>query len=281
METERLILSKIKNCNYKIGYYYLDENDRIIKHNENELFETASCIKLYIMIEFYRQINDGLITGKETLEYSEEDNIAGLNSGVISSLSYGLKLTLKDYVTLMIIVSDNIATNKLIDFLGIDNINKTINDIGLEKTRLLNRLDFTKYNCFGITTPYEYAITYKKILNYEIFSKELCDEMLDILKKQKNNDMLTKGLPSLDVLLKGSDESKLKYIASKSGSIVWETDEIDNVRNDGGIISTVNGYYIVSIFISGFKDLSYNYNNEAITLGSEINGLMYKIINKS
>jgi beta-lactamase class A len=279
MELEQNILNIIKDCNYKVGYYYLDENDRVIKHNENELFETASCIKLYIMIEFYRQINEHLIAENEILEYSEADNIAGLNSGIISSLSYGLKLTLKDYVILMMIFSDNIATNKLIDFLGIDNINKTVNNIGLEKTRLLNRLDFTNYKCFGITTPYEYAMTYKKILNHEIFNKKLCDEMLEILKKQKNNDMLTKGLPQWDVLVRGSDDSEIKYIASKSGSIIWETDEIDNVRNDGGIISTVNGYYIVSIFISGFKDLSFNYNNEAITLGSEINGLMYKMIN--
>jgi beta-lactamase class A len=280
MDIEEVIKNMIKQCGYKVGYYYNDSNGNKMSCNENDLFETASCIKLYIMIEYFRQIRDGIITGDEVIEYTINDNITGLNSGIISALSYGLKLSLKDYVVLMIIISDNIATNKLIDFLGIDNINKTIKDIGLEKTRLLNRLDFSKFKKFGISTPYEYALTYEKILNGELFSRELCDKMLEILKKQKSNDMLTKGLNQLDILFKGTDQSNIKYIASKSGTIVWETDEVENVRNDGGIIFTNNGYYIIAIFISDFKDLSFNYNNEAINLGSEINGLLYKILNK-
>jgi hypothetical protein len=93
-------------------------------------------------------------------------------------------------------------------------------------------------------------MAFKKILNNEIFNSEVSTQILDILKKQKYNDMLVKGLPQYDVLFKGTDESKIKYIASKSGTIIWTGTEMKNARNDGGIISTIYGEYIISIFVS-------------------------------
>ena len=113
------------------------------------------------------------------------------------------------------------------------------------------------------------------ILNGKMINEEVSKNILEVLKKQEKNDMLTKGLPVLDVLLKGTDDSIIKYIASKSGSIVWEGKEMKNLRNDGGIISTKYGNYIISIFISNLDDLQFNYDNAGIELGSQIHKIIF------
>lgn len=275
MKFNQQITNIVDNINYKVGIYASDLKGGKYSLNENVVFETASCIKIFIMIEYFKQVYEGKINKNETFTYTEKDNIALLNSGIISSLEYGLTMTIKDYVVLMIILSDNIATNKLIDYLGIENINNTIKNLGFNNTKLLNRLDFTKYKGLGITTPYEYAKAFEMILKGKLFNKEISNEMLEILKKQKNNEMLTKGLSQNDILFKGTKDSVIKYIASKSGAIAWENDEIENVRNDGGIISTIYGDYIIAIFIAGFDEMYLYYNNEATTLGSEIHNVIF------
>ncbi len=277
MEIDKYLEQFVNDYNYNIGVYVNDLNGNEFKINENMIFEAASCIKLFILIEYYRQIHEGLITREDNLVYTKDDNPKGVaNSGVISSLEPELHMSSKNYAILMIIVSDNVATNKLIDYLGIYNINSTIKKLGFNNTKLLGKLNFTDFKGIGYTTPYEYALAYQKVLKGELFSKEISDEILEILKKQKESDMLIKGMPLHDILFKGTDDSKVKYIAAKSGGIAWSTKEIDNVRNDGGIISTIYGEYIVSIFISGFDEMYFHYNNEAINCGSTIHKVIYK-----
>ena len=264
------VLNLIKGSNYKIGIYASDLDNNEIKYNENIIFEAASCIKVFIMIEYFNQLNKNIIKNNIII-YNKEDDIPGLNYGVISKLNYGLKLNIEDCVILMICYSDNIATNKLIKLIGINNINKTIKNLGFNKTKLNNELDILKYMKLGCTTPYEYAMVFKKIINKEIISKEASERMLEILKKQELSYILTKLLPEKDLLLKGTKESIINYIASKSGTIILTNNIKQNVRNDGGIISTKYGDYIVSIFISKVDDIKYNSDNKAIELGAKIN----------
>lgn len=270
-------IEKILNeSNYAVGLYISDTKGNEIKYNENKKFEAASCIKLFILIEYFKQVYEKKIKIDDIFIYNESDNIAGINSGIISGLDYGLKLTSRDYANLMIIHSDNIATNKLIDYLGIENINNTIRKLGFKDTILFNKLDLLKYFKFGQTTPYEYAKAYKMILNNEIVNKDVSRNILEVLKKQKHNEMLVKGLDAWDVLFKGTDKSKINFIASKSGTIISVIDELKNARNDGGIISTIYGDYIISLFISGVDDLQFNYDNKAIELGGKIGSIVYK-----
>ena len=269
------IMTFIQQTDYDIGFYACDKIDNEIKYNENLLFESASCIKLFILIEYFKQVYEQKINTSDIFTYTKEDYIPGLDTGIIGKLSYGIKLTSLDYATLMIIYSDNIATNKLLTYLGIENINQTIQELGFSNTVLLHELNLIKYFKFGQTTPYEYAKAYQMILNGKMINEEVSKNILEVLKKQEKNDMLTKGLPVLDVLLKGTDNSIIKYIASKSGSIVWEGKEMKNLRNDGGIIPTKYGNYIISIFISNLDDLQFNYDNAGIELGSQIHKIIF------
>ena len=276
MNLKEKIFRNIKDLSYDIGFYIKDLYGNEIKYNENKTFESASCIKVFILIEYFRQVFNNEKSIFDYFEYKKEDNIPGLNSGIIGSFDYGLKLTSKDYVTLMIIYSDNIATNKIIEYLGINNINKTIKKLGFKDTYLFNELNLMKYFKFGQTTPYEYAKVYDMLLNNKVINEEVSKNCLEILKKQKYNDMLIKYLPAMDLLFKGTKDSNIDYIASKSGSIVWIKDEMKNARNDGGIISTKYGDYILSIFISNLDDIRFNSDNKGVEIGSQISKIIYE-----
>lgn len=281
MNLEEKILSIIKNCKYDVGIYITDMHGNRIKYNENNIFETASCIKTFILIEYFKQLYEGKISKDDYFEYTESDNVPGMNSGIIKNFDYGLKFRSKDYATLMITESDNIATNRLIDYLGIDNINKTIQELGFKNTKLLHEVNIPKYLELATTTPYEYARVFKMLYKGEIINKEISNNCLNILKRQVHKDMLEKYLPPLDMVLMGDSASNINYIASKSGGIVWEDNKVKNVRNDGGIISTKNGDYIISIFISNLDDLRYNFDNKGIEVGGQISKLIYENLTKN
>lgn len=132
----------IDNSSYDIGVYVSTMDEVLFSWNQDREYETASCIELFILVEYYRQVSEG----------------------IISHLYYGIPFSTKDLAVLMITRNDDIATNKLIEFLGIDNINKTTYDLGFLKTRLSSPLDLLKYLKFATTIPYEYAKAYQMIL---------------------------------------------------------------------------------------------------------------------
>ena len=277
MDIEKEIKKLINNFDGKVSLYISDDENNIIKNNENIVVESASCIKLFILIEYYNQILNNKKSREDIISYSAKDDCILNGSGIIKKLG-DLELSSKNMATLMIIVSDNIATNKMIEYLGFDNINNTIKNLGFKNTLLIaEKLDFNIYNKVGTTTAYEYAKAFKMLLNKEILTPELCDEIIEILSRQTLKVMLEKFLTPKYLDEKGIDHSYIKYIATKSGSFGGnEQDNMINCRNDGGIISTSVGNYIISIFIYDFKDHYFYNDNPAIILGSKINKLIFE-----
>lgn len=220
---------------------------------------------------------NGLKSRNDELIYNYQNDYVTEGSGIIQYLEDNTKLTSKNMAILMIIVSDNIATGKMIEYLGFDNINNTIQSLGLNNTKLVApKLDFTKYYSIGKTTAYEYAITYRMILNKLILTPDICNEIIEILSHQKSKEMIIKNLPLEDLYGKKDNKcSIIKYVASKSGGIGDENEEIINCRNDGGIISTIYGDLIISIFINNFEDYYFYNDNPAIILGSKIVRIIY------
>ena len=124
------------------------------------------------------------------LIYDRKKDYVENGSGIVQYLD-NLSFTSKNMAILMMIVSDNIATNKMIEYLGFDSINNTIKDMGFNNTELIaKKLDFDIYNSIGKTTAYEYAKLYKMLLNKEILAPDLCDEIIEILSHQIKNEML-------------------------------------------------------------------------------------------
>src|SRR6478735_4075543 len=135
---------------------------------------TASTIKVPIMIELFRQVEEGTVSLDQILVANEENATRG--SGILRDLSPGVALRAIDVATLMIVVSDNQATNMLIDLLGMEKINKTMADNGFVNTRLVNRIDFEAIGedpkNLATTTPRELAGIMESIANNTILSKQ-------------------------------------------------------------------------------------------------------------
>ncbi len=265
----------INEFNGDISVYANDCKGTIINFNENEIVETASCIKLFILIEYYTQILEGNKSRNDILTYEYDKHYMKNGSGIIQYLDK-LELSSKNMAILMIIDSDNIATNIMIEYLGINNINNTIKSLGFNHTKLLYpKIDFTLYKEIGKTTAKEYGELYLKLLNKKILSPEICDEIINILKNQLHADLLIRKIDLKDLSEIGEEKANIKYIASKSGGLGDKSMEIVNCRNDGGIIATKYGYYVISIFINHFNDYYWNRDNEAFLSGGEIHSIIY------
>ena len=190
-------------------------------------------------------------------------------------LSKGINLPILDIATLMMIISDNVATNMLIDFLGIDKINKTIENIGCKDTKLYSEFKSVEDEVFSETTAYDYYLVWKKLNDYELFDKEITQEIIDIIKNQKYHEMVGDGI---DKVYKEVENPIVNYIVTKSGkyqSVRNESGKYQSVRNDGGIVSTKYGNYILTIFIKDFKDKDYRNDEYVYSQGKKISNIIF------
>jgi beta-lactamase class A len=262
---EARIQAEIKSYDGKLGLYINDMRGNVITMNPDEPYETASTIKVYILAALYMAIEAGKASLKDKLVCEERFWIDG--SGILGSLEVGTELSVKNVATLMIIVSDNIATNMLIDYLGIDYINDCIAALGCTGTKLHNVLDFAKYHQLGTTTPRDYASMFERILQGTLVSPQASQEMWDILKQQHYNSMLVKSLPQYYVDPDNYDEQIFTF-ASKSGSM-------NACRNDGGIITTPYGSYVIVMLHKEFSDKQYYPDHPATVYGSRVHRLIF------
>lgn len=266
LSLEARLKAEVVSFSGKVSFYANDFKGNIINVNSNERFEAGSCIKVFILNEFYRQVFEKEIDPNRILKYTEENYITG--SGILRDLDFGVEMTAENFAKLMIVVSDNIATNTLIDFLGIDNINKTCRELGFSSTKLHNKIDFEKYESLGTTTPKDYGTFFEMLYKEELWSKEISRKMIEIFKNQHYNTMLTKNFPQYYLDSEDTGDEELVYVASKSGSM-------DASRNDGGIIYTPYGSYVLVIFTKKFKDPLYYNEHESYVYGSRASRLVF------
>ena len=262
---EERIEAVLKSYDGTMGLYIDDLKGNVITRFPDEKFETASTIKVYILAALFDAIGQGKASLKDMLTCEERFWIDG--SGILGSLEVGTTLSVKNVATLMIIVSDNIATNMLIDYLGIDNINACIQKLGCKDTVLHNVLDFAKYHQLGTTTPRDYASMFVRIQNRTLVSPEASEQMWQILSQQHYNSMIVKSLPQFYVDSDNYDE-QLFWFASKSGSM-------NACRNDGGIITTPYGSYVIVMLNKDFSDKQYYPDHPATVFGSRVSRLIF------
>ena len=264
---ETRIRREIMSFSGVMGIYADDFKGNVIRLNADEEYETASTVKSFILADLYRQVWEGEKSLSEVLVYDEKNKING--SGVMSSLDVGVELTAKNLATLMIIVSDNIATNILIDYLGIDHINDTIQSLGLESSKLHRKLGVEGWDRLGTTTPEDYGRFFKLRAEGKIVSPEASAQMLEIFKKQHYNSTLTYFFPAyyLDEDNYGDEKPEI-YVASKSGSM-------NKCRNDGGVVGTPYGQYVITILTKDFADKQYHKEHESTIYGARVSRLLF------
>jgi beta-lactamase class A len=182
--------------------------------NEHNLFPQASAIKIPVLMEVYKQAGQGKFRLSDARRIERQDKTPG--SGVLSELGDGtVQMSLHDLCVLMIVLSDNTATNMLIDLAGMDRVNETMESLGFKQTRLRRRMMDTTAALRGdenLSTPAEAARIMELLWRGEFVSRTVCDGILDILKKPKAG-VISSGLPAGVV------------VASKPGGLAGVTTE--------------------------------------------------------
>ncbi|MEO6807090.1 MAG: serine hydrolase [Edaphobacter sp.] len=228
--------------------------------------QTASVIKLAILYEALEQVRSGKVHFEDKIMLTKAGQVPG--SGVLLFFDTPLTLTLKDLLTMMVVMSDNTATNLVIDHLGIENIDARIAKLGLKDTYLYKKIftpvpagvvmpaDQKKFG-LGKTTAREMAILMTKIVRCQLAEPghpanaddtALCAVALKMLHVQFYRSAIPRYLDGMPGATGDS-------IANKTGSL-------DAVRNDVAAISTKNGMVVISAFTFNNKDRSWGAEQE-------------------
>ena len=252
--------------NLKTGAEYDREGGRLVK--------TASSIKLPILIGVYTAVAEGQAKWGETSALSKENKVSG--SGVLQELSDGTSLNLKDLVRLMILLSDNTATNLVLDHVSGNAINASMAKLGLKNTRSLRKIlskdnlphglsdafSEARFKDFGIgvATPREFVSLLERLDNGELVSKEASGEMLDLMKKQSGREGMPRRFAGVAV-------------ANKPGAL-------DRFRGDVGIVYSDGGPVAIAIACEDLGTVDWTADAPAYLAIADLSGLIVDGLSK-
>jgi beta-lactamase class A len=222
----------------------------------DEPVRTASTIKLAIMAETFHQVAQGKIKWDDEVILTKEKKKGG--SGILFEFSDNTKLDLRSALHLMIVVSDNSATNLVLDKVTSDSVNDFMTALGLKQTLSLRKVfgggeskayadPLNKPFGLGKSSPRDMVRLLEMLEKGEVVSKEASAEMIAILKQQQLKDGIGRGLP-------GSVDS-----ASKSGAL-------DALRSDVGIIYSPRGRIAMAITVDDMPLIAYNQENPGLAM---------------
>ena len=224
------ILDIDRNLNGVMGVAIVDLTDghKYLLH-ANDVFPQASSIKICVLAELYRQAQQGTLKLTDLYTVNAADLVQ--DSDIMNGLTPGVtQITLRDLATMMVAVSDNSATNVLIDRVGMQNVNTFLAGRGLLETKLRRKMMDLKAATEGrenVSTPIEMASLLQAIYRGEILNKEMTADFFKVLSTHKDS-WIPHDLP---------DDLK---IANKPGAL-------EGVRNDSGVIFVDKRPYILCV----------------------------------
>jgi beta-lactamase class A len=254
-----------------VAAWPVGQPQRAIGVNLDELFPTASTLKIPLLYSLYQMVDAGEVDLTRRVRIEPQHRVPG--SGVLQDLDPGLEPTIRDLAILMTVVSDNQATDMLYNVVGTERIHASLDTLGLHRTRIplttrallydyvglnprdprhtydlaLKKMRAGEYNYEGVswsdregsgndlTTPREMAVLCDAIEQGIGVSPAAREGIIDIMKRQKFNDRIPAGLPE-----------KVE-VAHKTGSI-------KGVRNDAGIVYAPGQPYVVALFSKRLAD---------------------------
>ena len=222
----------------------IDSGERI-GFDEDDVMPTASLIKVPILIALYQAVEDGRIKLDDRITFGDEHRFPG--SGVLQRMSSGVEMSVRDAAVLMIIISDNVATNMVADLVGHDFINEQQRRMGMEQTTIFERwseklvgLDVRKT---WVTTAAEMARNLELLARHEAVSEDASEDMLRILRRQDSRAELSRELPWSE--MKTLPNYKENWVAEKGGA------SPGRIRTGGSIFHGERGYFVIAAFCEG------------------------------
>jgi beta-lactamase class A len=267
--TDRRVKAKISGFQGKVSAYAENLHTGLSYGiSPDQPVRTASTIKLAIMVACFYQVAEGKLKWSEPIKVVEDEKVSG--TGVLQELSDGDELPIRDLMHLMIVVSDNTATNLILNRIGGNAVNARMAQLGLQQTRVMRKIlgdgASLKAQPTGVTeegakpenkrwgigrsSPHEMVTLLEKLYRGELVSKPASNEMIEILKRQQYHEGI--GRDMKDVTM-----------ASKSGAL-------DHFRSDVGIVYSKNGPIAMAITADDIPEINYSPDNPGDLLISSL-----------
>ncbi|MEX0684229.1 MAG: serine hydrolase [Dehalococcoidia bacterium] len=213
--------------------------------DEDDVMPTASLIKVPILVALYQAVQDGLTSLTDRIQFRKDQKVLG--SGVLIHMTPGVDMTVRDAATLMIIISDNVATNMMIDLVGLDHINTTMRQLGLKQTAIFQRLGDPKAGLdarkMSVSTGREMARLLELIARHEAVSAEASEDMLRIMKRQDYRHELSRNLPWNE--MNRLENHRENWVAEKGGAF------LNGIRCSGAVFHGARGSFVMASFCEG------------------------------
>lgn len=250
---QNTIETYIKNSEKDIAVLVKDlTNDEIIvDYKSHKQYVSASIIKVPILIEALKRVDNMEIPLTKKYKISKKDKV---DFSVITEQDLN-KCTYEELMEWMIISSDNTACNVLINILGMDNINSTIKSLNMNNTILERKMmDYKSIEAGknNYTSLQDMLILFEGLYKGNIAAKEICRRALNTLKNQRDNGMIKRYIKDNVIL------------ANKTG-------ELDDLNNDVGIIYTKKFDYFIGVFAHNL-----NSNSEGYKIIGDISKIVYE-----
>ena len=237
--------------------------------NGDERVKTASTIKIAVMIEAFARVAEGRAKWTDELVLTKAARYSG--SGILPELGDGLRLTLRDCVNLMMLISDNTATNMVLDYLTTDAVNARMDSLGIKQTRIMRRvgsggeskegkLEENKRFGLGATTPHEMVQIMEKLDRGEAISQAASKEMLDLMKREQARYAI--GRTTSDPM------------ASKYGAL-------DRLRSCVAIVYSKKGRVAMAITVDEMPEVYWSVDNPGYLLMSRLSTILIEGLQSS
>jgi beta-lactamase class A len=231
--------------------------------NADDRVRTASTIKIAVMVEAFARVAEGRAKWTDELVLTKEKKVSG--SGILQELSDGLRLTLRDGVNLMMLLSDNTATNLVLDVLTTDAINARMDSLGFKQIKILRKIgsggdslagkdpDNKRFG-LGFATSKEMVLLMEKLERGEIISPAASKEMIELMKREQARYAIGRSLADLP-------------LASKYGAL-------DRLRSSVGILYSKKGRIAMAITCDDMPEVNWSVDNPAYLLISELSRIL-------
>ena len=234
--------------------------------NPDERVRTASTIKIAVMIEAFARVAEGKAKWTDEVVLTKEKKVSG--SGILNDLSDGLRPTLRDAVNLMMILSDNTATNLVLDVLTTDAVNARMESLGFKQIKIMRKVGSggesaagkvaeNKKFGLGMATPREMVLVMEKLDRGEVISPAASKEMIELMRREQGRNTIGRSLWNVP-------------LASKYGAL-------DRLRSAVGILYTKNGKIAMAISCDDMPETIWSVDNPAYLLISRLSEVLAKL----
>ena len=245
----------------------LDSGETFEYHSE-AVMPTASLIKFPVLIELYRQAEQGTVSLDKPITLNEADKVPG--SGILTQhFNADAVLSLHTIARLMITYSDNTATNLVLDQIGIDSVAKTMTEMGFPETQVHSKvfrrdtsvaIERSQKYGLGSTTAKDMVMLLEKLHRKTLLSPQSCDSILAHLLTCDDKSKLARNLPA-----------GVKFY--------HKTGAVNECRTDAGLVQTPKGMVAIAVLTNNNKDTSWTDSNEAEALCAQIGEIVYRWYN--